>query len=76
MNEIWKLQRALASNETAPPVLAYTEGHGHESFIQLSDEQINELFGDAVKIYVEGEVSGPAHNGILTVERRVPDQDW
>lgn len=70
--KIWKLQRPLATNETPPMVMAYTEGKANMAMIPMGEELIDELFKDELKIYVKATVK----NGILKVKRRVPEQDF
>lgn len=72
--QIWKLQRPMATNMPVLEVMAYTEGKENLAFIPLSEKEIDEIFGDELKIYVKAKVN--KHTGILEVKKRVPDQWW
>lgn len=53
-------------------IMAYTENRENMSMITLSEEQIDELFGDKYKIYVKATVV----DGDLKVTKVVKDRDW
>lgn len=72
MNQIWKLQRPLATNRDELMVLAYTEGKQRIAQIPMAEEIIDDIFGDDLKIYVKGTVK----NGVLKIKKRIEDQPW
>lgn len=72
MLRIWKLQRPLFSTEEIPSVMAYTKNKKYTAMVPMSDEQMDDLFGEELKIYIKGSVK----NGVIIVKHRVEDQDW
>lgn len=70
--QIWKLQRPLMTNMPVLEVMAYTEGRENMALIPMTDYEIEELFGDELKVYVSGRVV----KGILHVKKRVAERDW
>jgi len=71
---IWKLQRPLATNQPVAEVLAYTEDRDNTAFIAMTDTEIDQLFGDELKLYVKAKVN--KKTGILEVKKIVGWQDW
>ena len=71
---IWKLQRPLVTNSSSHDVMAYTEDKEDLAFINMTQEQIDEVFGDELKIYVEAKVN--KKTGMLVADRIVEEQDW
>jgi hypothetical protein len=54
--------------------MAYTEDKEDLAFINMTQEQIDEVFGDELKIYVEAKVN--KKTGMLVADRIVEEQDW
>jgi hypothetical protein len=69
---IYKLQRPLSSNQPNPQILGYDRGRTREFFIDC-EEAMMRLFGERLKIYVEGSFD---EKGFLYITRIVRDQDW
>lgn len=68
--EVWKLQRPLLGSSAE--ILAYTEDKKRMAFIPASEEELQEIFEDDLKIYVLGSVK----HGKLIVDGVVEDQPW
>lgn len=69
---VWKLQRPIITNGDYNEVMAYTEDRERIAFIGMSEEMIEEIFGDEFKIYVTGKVK----KGILVVDEIIEEQAW
>jgi hypothetical protein len=72
--KIWKLQRPLYTNMPVLEVLAYTEDRKSEAFIPMTDYEIEELFGDNLKLYVKAKVN--RKTGMLEVDKILEEQAW
>lgn len=70
--DIWKLQRPLFTNGDYCEVLAYTYGKERQAFIRFTEKEIEQVFGDEVKVYVAATVK----RGNLVIEDLVEEQDW
>lgn len=71
---ICKIQRAIVSNRENPPCLVYNE---ERTFIkEFTFYNMEELFGEKFKIYVEAEMVFINHDFDFIIHKVIEDQDW
>jgi hypothetical protein len=73
-SQTWKLQKpmSLGIEGEMPLVMAYTKGKKNLTMIPLSDDEIDNIFGDAWRLYVKAEIV----DGMLKVNKQIKNQDW
>ena len=62
---ILKVQRPITSNMVNPPVLIYNEDRSIFTEQLMTEQEMDDLFGEAMKVYVQAEL---ADNGLLFID--------
>lgn len=62
---ILKIQRPITSNMVNPPVLIYNENRSIFTEQLMTEQEMDDLFGEAMKVYVQAEL---ADNGTLFID--------
>lgn len=62
---ILKIQRPITSNQVNPPVLIYNEDRSIFTEQLMTEQEMDDLFGEALKVYVQAEL---ADNGTLFID--------
>lgn len=62
---ILKIQRPITSNQVNPPVLIYNEDRSIFTEQLMTEQEMDDLFGEAMKVYVQAEL---ADNGLLFID--------
>lgn len=62
---ILKIQRPITSNMVNPPVLIYSKDHSIFTEQLMTEQEMDDLFGEAMKVYVQAEL---ADNGTLFID--------
>lgn len=62
---ILKIQRPITSNMVNPPVLIYNEDRSIFTEQLMTEQEMDDLFGEALKVYVQAEL---ADNGTLFID--------
>ena len=62
---ILKIQRPITSNRVNPPVLIYNEDRSIFTEQLMTEQEMDDLFGEALKVYVQAEL---ADNGTLFID--------
>ena len=62
---ILKIQRPITSNMVNPPVLIYNEDRSIFTEQLMTEQEMDDLFGEAMKVYVQAEL---ADNGMLFID--------
>lgn len=52
-----KIQRPITSNQVNPPVLIYNEDRSILTEQLMTEQEMDDLFGDSLKVYVQAELS-------------------
>ena len=61
---ILKIQRPITSNQVNPPVLIYNKDRSIFTEQLMTEQEMDDLFGEAMKVYVQAEL---ANNGMLFI---------
>lgn len=62
---ILKIQRPITSNQVNPPVLIYNKDRSILTEQLMTEQEMDDLFGEALKVYVQAEL---ADNGMLFID--------
>ena len=62
---ILKIQRPITSNQVNPPVLIYNEDRSIFTEQLMTEQEMDDLFGEAMKVYVQAEL---ADDGLLFID--------
>lgn len=62
---ILKIQRPITSNMVNPPVLIYSKDRMIFTEQLMTEQEMDDLFGEAMKVYVQAEL---ADNGTLFID--------
>ena len=62
---ILKIQRPITSNQVNPPVLIYNKDRTIFTEQLMTEQEMDDLFGEALKVYVQAEL---ADNGTLFID--------
>ena len=62
---ILKIQRPITSNQVNPPVLIYNKDRSILTEQLMTEQEMDDLFGEAMKVYVQAEL---ADNGMLFID--------
>lgn len=62
---ILKIQRPITSNQVNPPVLIYNEDRSIFTEQLMTEQEMDDLFGESMKVYVQAEL---ADNGMLFID--------
>ena len=60
-----KIQRPITSNRVNPPVLIYNNDRSIFTEQLMTEQEMDDLFGEALKVYVQAEL---ADNGMLFID--------
>ena len=60
-----KIQRPITSNQVNPPVLIYNEDRSIFTEQLMTEQEMDDLFGEALKVYVQAELTD---NGTLFID--------
>ena len=62
---ILKIQRPITSNQVNPPVLIYNKDRLIFTEQLMTEQEMDDLFGEAMKVYVQAEL---ADDGLLFID--------
>ena len=62
---VLKIQRPITSNQVNPPVLIYNESRSIFTEQLMTEQEMDDLFGESMKVYVQAEL---ADNGMLFID--------
>lgn len=62
---ILKIQRPITSNQVNPPVMIYNKDRSIFTEQLMTEQEMDDLFGEALKVYVQAEL---ADNGMLFID--------
>ena len=62
---VLKIQRPITSNMVNPPVLIYNKDRSIFTEQLMTEQEMDDLFGEALKVYVQAEL---ADNGMLFLD--------
>lgn len=73
--KIWKLQRPLMGNMPVVEAMAYTKEQDRICFVAMTEDEMEELFGENAKAYVWGYIN---KRGVLEIDidKHADWQDW
>ena len=69
---ILKIQRPITSNMVNPPVLIYNEDRSIFTEQLMTEQEMDDLFGEALKVYVQAEL---ADNGTLFIDSSTTSEE-
>ena len=69
---VLKIQRPITSNQVNPPVLIYNEDRSIFTEQLMTEQEMDDLFGESMKVYVQAEL---ADNGMLFIDSSTVNEE-